>query len=486
MDSLRINSVLYVIGLSLTKVICFLLAPLTTSLCTDSRGSTEFLATIIIATIPVVFFLRPGVKTDFDFPIRDVFLITCISWLIDCSVSALPFCFIMGCSYTDAFFETMSGLTTFGGTVFPELDRLPESLHLWRSMLQWIGGVGFIVIAVAILPQLNVGGMKMFRSEASEKHKDSPKAATVAKSILYVYIVLTAACTACYMACGMNFFESLCHAFTTAATGGFSTRDGSMAEFGPGAQWVCIVFMIIGSMPFLLYVKSLKRRDLGYVLNNQQVAGYIIFIIIIASVLMLFLWVKIDLKLSDAVRTSVFSVVSIITTSGFAVCDWTAWGPFATFLILLILPIGGCTGSTSGGIKFFRIQIINILFKKQCQELLHPTAIVAQSYDGNRIDDSLIRSVVAFFLSYIILLTVSCLLVCFDGVDVTVAVTSSISAISNVGPAYGDPAISGGVYQSMPTLSKWVMCFDMLCGRLEILTVIVLFVPRFWKATSRN
>ena len=283
----------------------------------------------------------------------------------------------------------------------------------------------------------------------------------------------------------MPLFDAVCHAFTTTATGGFSTRDSSMSAFSASAQWVCIVFMLLGSLPFLLYAKMLKRRDLSCLLSNQQVRGYLKFIAFMTAILAIFIYNKDCLNVEESIRYALFNVVSIITTSGFAMRDWSCWGSFGILIILFILPIGGCTGSTSGGIKFFRIQIIDILFRKQCQELLHPTAIIAQSYQGHKIDDALIRSVVAYLLSYAMLLIVSSMIIAAQNVDVIVAITSSISAISNVGPSFGDANVIGGNYANIPSLSKWVLCFDMLCGRVEILTVLVLIVPMFWNTGRR-
>ncbi|MGN1356132.1 MAG: TrkH family potassium uptake protein [Succinivibrionaceae bacterium] len=485
MNNIRINTILFIVGASLSKVMSLMMIPFLYSLFTETPGTIEFLSAILATAVPVIFFMRPGVKTRFEFQTKDIFLITCIIWLVDCTFSALPFIFILDCSYTNAFFETMSGLTTFGGTVFSNLEQLPPAILLWRSILQWIGGVGFVVIAVAILPKLNVGGMKLFQSEASEKNKDTPKATTIAKNIIYVYIFLTIACFISFALSDMPLFDAVCHAFTTTATGGFSTRDSSMSAFSASAQWVCIVFMLFGSLPFLLYAKMLKRRDLSCLLSNQQVRGYLKFIAFMTAILAIFIYNKDCLNVEESIRYALFNVVSIITTSGFALGDWSSWGSFGILIILFILPIGGCTGSTSGGIKFFRIQIIDILFRKQCQELLHPTAIIAQSYQGHKIDDALIRSVVAYLLSYAMLLIVSSMIIAAQNVDVIVAITSSISAISNVGPSFGDANVIGGNYANIPSLSKWVLCFDMLCGRVEILTVLVLIVPMFWNTGRR-
>ncbi len=485
MDKLRLNSILFIVGISTSKVVTFMLFPFLYALFTETSGYIEFLSAILLAAVPSFFFMRPGVKTDFDFPTRDYFLITCIIWLVDCTFAAMPFYFMLECSYTDAFFETMSGLTTFGGTVLNNLESLPPAILLWRSMLQWIGGVGFVVVAVALLPKLNVGGMKLFQSEASEKNKDTPKATTIAKNIIGVYLILTLLCCLCFHLCGMSLFDAVCHAFTTTATGGFSTSDSSMSRFSPSAQWVCVLFMLAGSFPFMLFVKSVKRRSISTLLGNQQVRGYLRFIGIMSLILTAALLVGSSFSLEEAVRHAVFNVVSIITTSGFSLGNWASWGSFACLVILLILPIGGCTGSTSGGIKFFRLQIIEILFRKQCQELLHPNAVIAQTYQGHRIDDALIRSVVAFLLSYIMLLMVSSMVLAAENVDVVVAITSSMSAISNVGPSFGDAAVSSGCYGQLPDVSKWMLSFDMLCGRVEILTVMVLIVPMFWRDSAR-
>lgn len=480
----RVNSMLFIVGLSLSKVVFFLIFPLMYAFITNSSGSVEFLFTLIITLLPALFFMRPGIKPNFDFQSSDIFLLTFIIWLVDCLFSAFPFCFILQCSYTDAFFETMSGLTTFGGTVYSNLDSMPQSLLLWRSMLQWIGGVGFVVIAVAVLPKLNVGGMKLFQTEASEKNKDTPKATTLAKNIIVVYVVGTVSCFICYLFCDMSVFDAICHSMTTLATGGFSTHDSSMAFFDPNVQWVCIIFMLLGSLPFMLYAKCIRRKDISFLVRNQQVYGYIRFILIVSLFLSAVLFFKHDFAFFESVRYAFFNTVSIITTSGFALGDWTSWGALVSMVVLCILPLGGCTGGTSGGIKYFRIQIIAVLLKRQCQELLHPMAIISQSYEGQLISDRIIRSVVAFFLSYVLVVLVSSLLITIQDVDLIVALTSSISAVSNVGPAYGSENVIGANYAYLPSFAKWVLSADMLCGRLEILTVMVIFLPRIWKITN--
>ncbi|MBQ8707586.1 MAG: TrkH family potassium uptake protein [Succinivibrionaceae bacterium] len=485
MDALRINSILFIVGASTSKVVTLMLIPFLYALCTETSGYIEFLSASMIAAVPTIFFMRPGVKTSFEFQTKDIFLITCIIWIVDSTFAAMPFYFMLDCNYTDAFFETISGLTTFGGTVFSNLDQLPQSILLWRSMLQWIGGVGFVVIAVALLPKLNVGGMKLFQSEASEKNKDTPKATTIAKNIIIVYIILTVLCFASFCMCGMSVFDAICHAFTTTATGGFSTHDDSMLHFTPEAQWTCILFMLAGSLPFMLFVKSFKRHNPMVVVRNQQVGGYLRCIILMSFILALILLISQKFGAEEAVRYAVFNVVSIITTSGFSLGEWYTWGAVAGLILLILLPIGGCSGSTSGGIKFFRIQIIDILFRRQCQELLHPNAVVAQMYQGHSIDDALIRSVVAFLLSYVFLLIVSSIVLATQNVDLMVAITSSMSAISNVGPSFGNPDVAMGSYGQLTSISKWMLCFDMLCGRVEILTVMVLIVPMFWRIGAK-
>lgn len=471
----RINSILFIVGMSLNKIALFLLFPMLYAFFTETPGAVEFLATLLISFVLGVLLARPRTKVNYDLQPNDIFLITLIIWLVDCICFALPFYFILHCSYTNAFFETMSGLTTFGGTIFTDLDNLPPSILLWRSLLQWIGGVGFVVISVAILPKLNVGGMKLFKSEASEKNKETPKASTLAKTIIVVYLIGTICCTLCYVLCDLNWFDAICHAMTTLATGGFSTHNASMSYFAPSAQWVCIIFMIIGSLPFMLYAKCFKRKTLYYLYANQQVAGYIRFTIIISLILAFYLYIRNDFIISDSLRYAFFNVVSIITTSGYALGDWSLWGAFASMIIFAILPLGGCTGGTSGGIKYFRIQIIAVLFKRQCKELLHPLAVIPQTYNGQEINDSIIRSVVAFFLSYVLVLLVSSLLIATHDLDILVAITSSISAISNVGPALGSPEVISATYDHFPDFTKWILSADMLCGRLEILTVMVLF-----------
>ena len=478
---INLKPIVFTLGLTLSKLALFMWLPTLLAFFTGTPGLAEFLGSVIITHISAFCCLHWGHKAKFKLSVRDMFVLTSSVWAVACVFVALPFVFINQISFTDAYFETMSGVTTTGSTVLSGLDTMAPSVLLWRSLLQWLGGVGFIVLAVAVLPALNVGGMKLFQTESSDKSdKDSPRAANVAKNIVIVYLVLSLLCCIAYWLCGMSLFEAINHAMTTLSTGGFSTSDASLAHFSNSSQWVASAFMFLGGLPFLLYVQTLRRRQL-VLFQDAQVQGFFWLVVITTLMMSLWIWYKGVFPLQDAIRISMFNIVSVLTTTGYGLTDFGLWSHFTTVLFIFLMLVGACSGPTSGGMKIFRFQVASALFQKQARQLMHPAGVFPQKYNGRPVSDHIVRSIVAFVLSYMAVIIVSSALLGMLGLPPLEAISGSITAISNVGPGLGPVIGPLGNFASLPDAAKWILAFDMMLGRLEILTVAVLFFPSFWR-----
>ncbi|MCG3767410.1 TrkH family potassium uptake protein [Vibrio cincinnatiensis] len=479
---LNIRPILFVIGLVLSKLALFMYIPTLVAFVSGTEGFIEFAQAVIITHLMAFFCLTLGRTATFRLNVRDMFLITSLVWTIASAFAALPFVFINHISFTDAYFETMSGITTTGSTVLSGLDDMAPSILLWRSILQWLGGVGFIVMAVAVLPMLNVGGMKLFQTESSDwSDKSSPRAKTVAKNIVAVYLILTGMCIVGYVLTGMGLFDAINHAFTTLSTGGYSTSDGSMNHFSNGAHWVATIFMFLGGLPFLLFVSALRKRRIQELLTDAQVKGFFLLFIITSGVVAVWLTLHNDYSVLDALRVSMFNIVSVVTTTGFGLDDFTAWGALPTTLFAFLMMSGACSGSTSGGIKVFRFQIGFALLNKQMMKLIHPSGVFVQRYNQRPVNEDIVRSVIAFGLTFFITIIVIAGSLSAMGLDPITSISGAITAVANVGPGIGSVIGPSGNFAPLPDAAKWILSLGMLMGRLEILTILVLFFPAFWR-----
>lgn len=423
-----------------------------------------------------------------SFSTRQGFLITTASWLALVVVAALPFTLgTMNLSFTNAFFEAMSGLTTTGATVVVGLDEAPAGFLLWRSMLQWIGGVGVVIMAIALLPFLSVGGMQLFRLESSDPtEKILPGASQIAAAITWLYVSFTALCFFAYWGMGMGAFDALNHAMTTIATGGYSTKDASFGHFietgqvdGP-IDLVATFFMITGALPFAVYLLAL-RGQLSAPIKDSQVQFFLAIAVIFIAVVAGRIIALFDYDLFTAFRLAAFNVISIMTGTGYATTDYTQWGPFAVGFFFCIMFVGGCAGSTSCGLKIFRLQVAFSALSLYGQRLAHPHRAMVARYNGRAISDDVFLSVLSFFFLYFATFgTISVLLSFFD-MDTVTALSAAGSAIANVGPGLGDVVGPAGNYAPLEPGAKWILCAAMLLGRLEIFTVLVLFAPGFWR-----
>ncbi len=473
----------FITGLVLSKMAVFMYFPMILAFYNNSLGGIEFLSAIIITHFASFIFIYLGDEKDRSrLGVREMFLLTTGVWVLASMFAALPFVLIEHISYSDAFFETMSGITTTGSTVLHGLDTMHQSILLWRSILQWLGGVGFIVMGVAILPFLNVGGMRLFQTESSDwSDKAESKTRRVAIDILLVYLLLTACCFVGYRLTGMHNFDALNHAMTTISTGGYSTSDSSMGNFSHGAHWNAIVFMFLGGLPFLLFIRAFNRHSFAPLVKDAQVLGFLKLVLVFASSLAVYLVLSGQFSIWDAVRLSLFNVISVITTTGFGLDDFLTWGDFSIVVFFGLLFAGACSGSTSGGIKIFRFQIAITLLKRQLMLLMHPHGIFPQKYNNRTVSDDILRSLIAFILAYMATITVSTLLLTLFGSSYMVALTASITAVSNVGPGLAPSIGPSGNFAHLPNISKWILSVGMLMGRLEILTVVVMFTRHFWR-----
>ncbi|CAM3890523.1 Trk system potassium uptake protein TrkH [Vibrio aerogenes CECT 7868] len=480
---LNYKSILFVLGLVLSKLALFMYVPTLVAFFSGTGGFLDFGQAVIITHIVAFICLTLGRTANFKLNVRDMFLITTLVWSVASAFAALPFVFINHISFTDAYFETMSGITTTGSTVLSGLDNMAPSILLWRSILQWLGGVGFIVMAVAVLPMLNVGGMKLFQTESSDwSDKSSPRAKTVAKNIVAVYLVLTLLCCLGYVLTGMTLFEAINHSFTTLSTGGYSTSDGSMNHFSKGAHWVATVFMFLGGLPFLLFVIAVKKKRAVELYKDAQVRGFFYLFIVTSTVVALWLNLHNGYPVLDAFRVAMFNIVSVLTTTGYGLDDFTAWGALPSTLFIFLMVVGACSGSTAGGIKIFRFQIAITLLHKQMMKLIHPSGVFVQRYNARPVNDDIIRSVVAFAITFFMTIILIAGILSGMGLDPTTSISGAITAVSNVGPGMGTIIGPTGNFSSLPDLAKWLLSFGMLMGRLEILTILVLFFPAFWKS----
>jgi trk system potassium uptake protein TrkH len=414
---------------------------------------------------------------------RQAFVMTALSWIALTVFASLPFAFSeLNLSFTDAFFEAMSGITTTGSTVITGLDTAPPGILLWRALLQWLGGIGIIVMAIAIMPMLRVGGMQLFRMESSDtSEKALPRAAQIASALGVIYVVLTCVWAAAYRFAGMTGFEAVTHAMTTIATGGFSTSDGSVGHFDSALiDGIATAGMLVGGLPFLAYLRTLQG-NLTAVFRDSQVQWFISIVALAVLAAAGWLWFENGHDPLQALRFAAFNVSSVITGTGYATSDYSLWGSFAVPLFFFLMFIGGCAGSTTCGIKIFRFQVLYAAALTQVHHLIQPHGVFIPHYNRRPIPDDVITSVLSFFFVFGICFSLLAIALGMMGLDFITAVSSAATAISNVGPALGPVVGPAGTFQSLPDAAKWLMSGGMLLGRLELFTIIVLFSRSFWR-----
>ncbi|WP_281647333.1 TrkH family potassium uptake protein [Parendozoicomonas sp. Alg238-R29] len=426
----------------------------------------------------------PFYRTRHELRPRDGFLITVLFWLVLSLFASIPFLLmdLPALSFTDAFFEAMSGLTTTGATVLTNIETLPRSILFYRQQLQWLGGMGIIVLAVAILPMLGIGGMQLYRTEAPGPIKDrklQPRIAETAKTLWYLYLAMTIICALAYWLAGMNLFDAISHSFSTVAIGGFSTYDASIGHFDSALiEGIAVFFMVLSGMNFALHYFALQSRNPLYYLQDPEVRGYLGILLFVGVITVVALHFTGTYTNWDAVRYGVFEVVSVATTTGFSISDFSLWPIFLPMLLFLTSFSGACAGSTGGGMKVIRIILIFKQGSRELKRLIHPNAIFAIKLGKRAVPDRVAEAVWGFFSAYIFLFIIMDLALLATGLDLTTAFSTVASCLNNLGPALGEASAN---YQGLPNTAKWILSFAMLLGRLEIFTLVVLFSPMFWR-----
>lgn len=478
-----LRSIFYITGFFLIALSATMIVPIVASFVFQNTANDmmAFFWSGVITFLTGLLMIKQKGSLQIHLRPRDMYFLTVCTWLIVCIYAALPMTMVRHISYTDAFFEAMSGITTTGATVLSGLDNTAPSLLIWRSMLHWIGGIGFIVMAVAILPMLRIGGMRLFKTESSDwSEKVLPRSHIIAKYILGIYVFFTALGILAFYLSGMPIFESINHAMSSISTGGFSTSDTSLGKFHPASHWIAIILMLLGSLPFTLYVITI-RGNFTALFKDEQVRGFFTILLICSLLFSLWLWQHSQNSFIDSLRIASFSVVSVVTTTGLAIDDYTQWGSFAVIMFFYLTFLGGCSGSTTGGLKIFRFQISWRLLMANLKQLIHPRAVIPQKYNGHNLDDEIVRSILAFTFFLFFIIGIIALYLAYLGYDMMTALSGATAMVCNVGVALGDIIGPSGNYSPLPDSAKWVLSFGMLLGRLEIITVLVLLTPSFWR-----
>lgn len=480
--SIDLKPVLFVIGFMLSILGLTMLLPMMADI---YMANTDYRVFLLCITFTLFFggaLALSNFDRKFDLTVRQAFLLTGSSWLCLSLFAALPFYYAdLGMSFTDSFFEAVSGITTTGATVMTGLDEAPPGILLWRGLLQWLGGIGIIVMALSILPFLKVGGMQLFRTESSEKEKAMPRAAKLSLSIFMIYLALTLLCISAYRFSGLTHFDALAHALTTISTGGYSTSDNSIGNFNSvTTEMVAVFFMAVSGMPFILFLKTINgnRRAL---FRNSQVRTYLGILASAIFILSLYQVLK-GTPIPDALRYTSFNVVSVMTGTGYATANYTAWGSFAVAIFLFLMTIGGCAGSTTCGIKVFRFEVLHIITSRQIKKLLNPRGAFDLAYNGRPLPPDVPTSVMVFFFVFALIFAVAVLALSATGLDFVTSISGVATSLSNVGPGLGGIIGPASTFQSLPDSAKWILSFCMLLGRLELFTILVLFSPVFWRS----
>jgi len=454
--------------------------PIIIQLIYSEIDSSFFGASIITIIFGTLFFLS-NLDHDKKLNLQQAFLLTALSWLSIAIFGSLPFIFSnLNLSFTDSFFESMSGITTTGSTILSNLELTPKSILLWRAILQWLGGIGIIVMAITLMPIMNVGGMQLFKISSNDSsEKILPKSKEIALRLIYIYSSLTILCALTYWIFGMSIFDSLTHSMTTIATGGFSNYNESIGYFNSiPIEISSMLFIILGSLPFIVYIKFINGNKKIFT-SDIQIGTFIKIILIAITILSIYLIFYDGTKFN--LRSIFFNVISILTGTGYVNAEFDGWGSFALVLFLALMFIGGCAGSTTCGIKIFRIQILYLFISNQLKKIIYPKGVFVMKYDKNVIDNKFISSIISFIYLYFVIFFILAALLSLTGLDFVTAISGAATSISNVGPGLGNIIGPNGNFSTLPDISKWILTLGMILGRLELFAILVLFLPSFWR-----
>jgi len=480
---MNFRSVLYIIGLLISALGCMMLIPAMFDLLNNNKEWSIFASTGIISFLMGITIILAFRNRETKIGSKETFLLSVLSWIFLAAISALPlYLSNLNLSYTDAFFEATSGITTTGSTILTNIEDASKGILIWRSILQWRGGVGIIVMAVAALPLLHMSGFQLFFSEQAEpSDKLKERVKNLATSIIIIYLIFTFICALLLNIAGMSLFDSICHSMTTIATGGYSTQNNSIGHYDSLSIEIVIIFgMIIASLPFILFVK-MYNNDIKSLFWDKQVKGF--FFLLLVSIFIIAIWLntKLNFNFIEALRVSAFNVISIITGTGYSTENFSKWGGFAIGLLFIFMLVGGCTGSTTGGIKIFRIQILFKVIIQQIQKVIRPHQIVKITYSKALIDDKTTLSILALIFLFIASVFIIAAILYFIGLDLLTAFSAAATSIAVVGPGLSEEIGPTGNFNSLPNQAKWVLSAAMIIGRLEFLAVLILIMPSFWK-----
>ena len=473
----------YVIGILVIFLGLTMFAPLIVDLGEDNGHWPVFATSAAITIVSGSFLaLASSNGTHIGLDIQKTFLLTTLVWVVLSIFASIPFLLgFTNANIVDAIFEAVSGISTTGSTVLSELDKLPKGLLLWRGILQWLGGIGIIVVAMVFLPELRVGGMQIFRAEGFDTlGKILPRATTIAFQISIIYVGITIACGLAYVLAGMNFFDAVVHAFTTVATGGFSNYDDSFSVFSWKVEYVAILFMILSALPFVRYVQLINGQGTA-VFKDPQVKTFFVLICALVLLSTLVLSLQLNLSLELVFRKALFNITSIITGTGYASTNYMLWGGFLVSLLFFVGLVGGCAGSTTCSVKIFRYQIVFASIASQLKRIQSPNGIFIPRYQGRQISDDILNSVLTFFVVFFASLGILAALLSLTGLDLITSLSGAAAALGNIGPGLGETIGPDGNFSSLNETAKWLLVAGMLIGRLELMAVYILFTLKFWR-----
>jgi len=476
------KTVFYTLGTLQIILGIFMLIPVIIQLIYNELDSGFVSASIITIIFGVLFFLS-NLDHNKNIDLPQAFILTALSWISIAIFGSLPFIFSdLSLKFTDAFFESMSGITTTGSTIITDLDNAPKGILLWRAILQWLGGIGIILMAITLMPLMNIGGMQLFKISSNDSaEKILPKSKEVSLRLIIIYSILTFTCGLFYKVFGMNYFDSLTHSMTTIATGGFSNYNDSIGHFNSALIEInAIIFIILGSIPFIAYIKYLNG-DKKIFYKDSQISFFLKTIIISVFIIFIFLLLKNINSETFLLREVIFNVVSILTGTGYVTTNYSDWGSFPLIFFLILMFIGGCAGSTACGLKIFRIHILYKFFVMQLKKYIYPRGVFVLKYGDSVLNEKFISSIISFVFLYIVIFFIITMLLSISGLDFITAVSGAATSISNVGPGLGGIIGPNGNFSLLPDFSKWVLSIGMILGRLELFAIIVLFIPSFWK-----
>ena len=475
------KTVFFTLGILQIILGIFMLIPIIIQYLYNEVDSSFFGASIVTIIFGTLFFLS-NLDHEKKLNLQQAFLLTSLSWLSIAIFGSLPFIFSnVYFSFTNAFFESMSGITTTGSTIISDLENMPKGILFWRAILQWLGGIGIIVMAITLMPIMNVGGMQLFKISSNDtSEKILPKSKEIALRLIYIYSFLTLLCALSYKILGMNFFDSITHSMTTIATGGFSNYNDSIAFFNSfNIEIAAMFFIILGSLPFLAYIKFLNgNRKIFF--SDIQIKTFLK--IIFSSVIILSIYLILNDTTQLNFRSVIFNVISILTGTGYVNAQFDNWGSFPLVLFIGLMFIGGCAGSTTCGIKIFRIQILYSFISNQLKKIIYPKGIFVLKYNQNAVDNKFISSIISFIYMYLVIFFIITTLLSLSGLDFITSISGAATSISNVGPGLGSIIGPNGNFSTLPDISKWILSLGMILGRLELFAILVLFLPSFWRS----